>query len=226
MATLHDTAQGSNDASGTSLATTDALTVSTGDLIFVICKWEGASGSTASVTDGTNSYSTANVQLQHPTNVDMQMQTFYAIAASSGTVNPTVGLTSARPYRKILAYSVTPAGGQQFTTVGNVNAATGNGAAPSSGAASATAAGFAGVGFTFYSTETFTAGSGWTVPAEFAADSALKSEYQLQSGSGSLTGDGTAFIAGDYVAQIAIFNESASGGGGGSVKRAMLMGIG
>lgn len=225
MATLHDTALGSNDASGTSLGTADTLAVTTGDLIFVIAKWEGAAGSTASITDGTNSYSTANAQLQHPTNVDMQQQTFYAIAAGSGSITPTLGLSSARVYRQIRAYSVTPAGGASFTTVGNVNAATGNGAAPSSGAASATAAGFAGVGFTFYSTETFTAGSGWTVPAEFASDSALKSEYQLQSGSGSLTGDGTAFIAGDYVAQIAIFNES-GGGGGGSVKRAMLMGIG
>lgn len=214
MATLHDTALGSNDASGTSLATSDALAVSAGDLIFVVAKWEGASGSTASVTDGTNSYSTANAQLQHVSNADMQMQTFYAIAASAGTINPTVGLTSARPFRKILAYSVTPAGGQQFTTVGNVAAAQGNGN-PSSGAASATAAGFAGVGVTFYATDSLTAGSGWSIPAEFAASSALKSEYQLQSGAGSLTGDGTSGINGDWIAQLAIFEESASGGGGG-----------
>lgn len=214
MATLHDTALGSNDASGTSLATTDALAVTTGDLIFVIAKWEGAAGSTASVTDGTNSYSTANAQLAHG-NGDMQMQTFYAIAASSGTINPTVGLSSARPYRKILAYSVTPAGGQEFTTVGNVAAATGTGAAVSSGSASATAAGFAGVGVTYYATDSLAAGSGWTIPAEFSADSALKSEYQLQTGAGSLTGDGTSVVAGAFIAQMAIFNESASGGGGG-----------
>lgn len=223
MATLHDTALGSNDSSGTSLATTDALTVSTGDLIYVVAKWEGSAGATASVADGTNTYSTANTLLAHG-NGDMQQQTFYAIAAGSGTVSPAVTLSSARPYRKILAYSVTPAGGQQFTTVGNVNAATGNGAAVSAGSASATAAGFAGVGVTYYTTDTLTAGSGWTIPAEFASDSALKSEYQLQSGSGSLTGDGTSVVAGDFIAQIAIFNESA--GAGGSVKRAMMMGIG
>lgn len=224
MATLHDTALGSDDTSGTSLATADALTVSAGDLIFVCAKWEGAAGSTGSVTDGTNSYSTANAQLQHPGNGDMQGQTFYAVAASGGTINPTLGLSSARPYRAIRAYSVTPAGGQQFTTVGNVNAATGNGAAVSSGSASATAAGFAGASFVFYASDTITAGSGWTEPAEFNSSAALKSEYQLQSGSGSLTGDATSVIAGDFIAQIAIFNESSSGGGG--AKRMTMMGIG
>lgn len=225
MATLHDTALGTNDTSGTSLATADALTVTAGDCIFVVCKWEGASGSTASISDGSNSYTSVNAQVNHA-NGDLNGQTFVATAGSTTTLTITLSLTSARPYRMIRAYSFTPAGGQTLTqdAVNAGSAAGGSSGAFSYGTASATGAGFSVMARQSYGGEVLTAGSGWSIAAEFTASSALPTQYQLQSGAGTITADGSISTGFDYIWQLAVFKEVA--GGGSSVKRAMLMGIG
>jgi hypothetical protein len=218
MATLHDTALGSNDAAGTSLATADALTVTAGDLIVVLFKHEGASDTWANgdCTDGTNSYTIANTAVHH-TNTDLGSVTFYATAAGTGSITPAVASAS-RPYRWIKAYSFTPAASTTLQ-IGNIAAAQGASdsgtGAMSAGSASATAAGCAVVAFAQYASFPFTSvGSGWSEATEFSTQgsASLKSEYRLQSGAGSLTGDALAGAGSlDYIAQMVIFNESGGG---------------
>lgn len=230
MATLHDTAMGLDDAAGTSLGTTDTLAVTAGDLIVVLFKHEGAADTWANgdCTDGTNTYTIGNAALHH-SNGDLGAITFYATAAGSGNITPTV-TSASRTYRSIKAYSFTPAASKTLQ-VGNTAAVQGTADANglmSAGSASATAAGCAVVSFAHYASWDFEAlGSGWSEATEFDTQgaSALKTEYRLQTGAGSLTGDAdTVGANGPYIAQMIIFNEADAGG---SYKpRSMLLGVG
>lgn len=212
MATLNDTALGSDDTSGTSLATADALSVTAGDLIVVGFKHEGTA-STDSCSDGVDTYSSAVAATLH-TNGDLVGAIFYTTATTTGTRTITCSTAASRPFRKVKAYSFTPAGGKTLqlgNTAQQNQTAT---ASPSAGSASATAAGVAVAFFHLYGAESMTPGSGWTEAAEFNLTDAQTTEYQLQTGAGSLTGDGN-FGAGseDSVSQMAIFNEADAGGG-------------
>ena len=211
MATLHDTALGSDSASGTVLATTDALAVTAGDLIVLFAKAEGAS-TTITGSDGQgNTYSVANSLLEHP-NGDLSGACLWAVAGSTGTVNPTATYGASRPFREVKAYSFTLGGGKSGWALDAVNAATGTSNTPSAGAASATTSGAAAVGFHLYGTRSLTIGSGWTIPLEFSSASPQVSEYQLQAGAGSLTGNGTLSTSVEWVAQLAIFKETTGSG--------------
>lgn len=213
MATLNDTALGTNDASGTSLATSDALTVTAGDLIVVGFKREGATTS-ASCSDGTNSYSACNASYEHA-NGDLGGVVFYTTAAASGTISPQVTLGAARTFRKIKAYSFTPTSGTtlQFENA-NVAEDSALSTTTNTGNASIGAAGVAVAFFHAYGTRSLTAGSGWSEAAEFNISDAQLSEYRLPSGSGTFNGDGTLDSTVDYIGQIATFKEVAVGGGG------------
>jgi hypothetical protein len=215
MATLHDTALGSDDSSGTTLATSDALAVTAGDLVVLTWKREGASGSTASGDTGaaTPAFSTAQATLEHA-NGDLAGGTMYWIATATTTINPRLVLSAARPFRKIKAFSFTPAGGKTFEIDGAGAQAQGSGDTLSSGAGSYTADGCAVAGFALYASDTMTVGAGWAAePAEFTGSDALKAEYQLLSGSGSVTGNATLAGTPDWVASLAIFKEVAAAGG-------------
>jgi hypothetical protein len=214
MATLHDTALADNSASGTTLATADALAVTSGDLVILIAKWEGSNGVAASADTGasTPTFSVAQAVVNH-TNNDLHGAIFYWLATSTGTVNPRLVFDSGRAWRTVKAYSFTPTGGMTFQLDGAGAAAQGSSVDPSAGSASASGAGAAVMGAQCYFAPTPTAGSGWTVPAEFTS-SDLLSEYRLPSGSGSITGNiSSNGQSGDWIAQMAIFLEVAAGGG-------------
>lgn len=214
MATLNDTALFNGDAtSSTTVSTTDALNVTAGDLVWVQIKWEGANGVTAQVDTGasTPTFTSCNALIDH-TNNDLHGQTFALIATSTGTVNPRMVLSAARTWKYIRAYSVTPAGGKSFSaTATAVNAAQGTGSPLSAGSASAGGAGVAFTAFDLYNSHTFTAGTGWTEPAEFNLDGGLACQYRLISGAGSVTGEESSTGFSDaWIAQLAIFDEAAS----------------
>lgn len=218
MSTLNDTALGTNDGSGTTLSTGDALNVTAGDLVVVGVKWEGAT-TTASIDTGasTPTFTDANAIYNMSSGIasgDMSGVVKYWIATSTGTVTPRVVLGAARTFRKIKAYSFTPAGGTTLE-LGNVAAEEDPSllTALSLGPISATAAGVATVFVQMYGTRSLTPGSGWSEATEFNISDAQVTEYRLPTGSGSLTGDGTLSATVDYIGQMAIFNEVALGGG-------------
>jgi hypothetical protein len=215
MATLNDTALASNDASGTTLSTDDALNVTAGDLVVAGVKFEGATTTVTFDTGGsTPVFSVANAVFHHAATNDLNGATAYWIATSSGTVTPRVVLGASRAFRKLKAYSFTPAGGTTLQ-LGNV-AATEQVATdtPSAGSAAATAAGVAVVFFQCYGSEALTPGTGWSEAAEFDITDAQTTEYQLQTGAVTLTGDGSFGVGSeDVISQMAIFNQAAAGGG-------------
>ncbi len=208
MATLNDTANGSNDASGTVLATDDALNVTAGDLIVLLAKCEGAT-TTVTGSDGQgNTYLTARAFLEH-SNGDLSGAILYAIASSTGTITPTATYGAARPFRIVSAYSFSLGAGKTGWALGNTNAAQGTAStALNAGAASATDTGVAVAAGHLYGSRVLTAGTGWTIPAEFSSSAAQVSEYRLITGAGSITGDGTLSGVVDWVAQVAIFTET------------------
>lgn len=205
MATFHDSALGSGSGS-TTVSTSDALTVTAGDLVWVHVKWE-TNAATCTVDTGasTPTFSTANAKFGTP----FSAQAFYWIATSTGTVTPRAVFSEAADFVTIRAISVTPAGGTSLV-LGDTSAAEGNSTSPSSGAADAVAAGASFGGIGIFASVTFTEGSGWTEPAEFDISAAGHAEYQLQSGAGSLTANGTISGANDWIAQLAIFDEEAT----------------
>lgn len=215
-ATLHDTSLGTVDGSGTDLSASDALTVTAGDLVVAGFKWEGADGATAILDTGasTPEFSVANAAQFHEGPGDLSGGVWYWIATDTGTVTVRARLTAARTFRKIKAYSFTPGTGTTLE-LGNVAAVEGLGTAYSAGSASAIAAGVATVFFHLYGPRDLQVGAGgWAEAAEFTAlDDAQGTEYQFQTGAGSLTGDGSGESPTVYnIAQLAIFDEAELGG--------------
>jgi hypothetical protein len=214
MATLNNTALGSNDTSGTSLGTADALSVTAGDLIYVIFKYEGAvdTFTGSSCTGGGLTFAVAADEFFDSLG-DLGLVTFYATATSTTTITPTVASAS-RSWRRVQAYSFTPAASTTLG-LGNMAAAEGGSSTtPSTGAASATAAGVAIGAFALYASADFTAtGSGFSEAAEFdaAGAAALRTVYQLQTGAGSLTSAPTLDTSTWWIASLVIFNESGGG---------------
>lgn len=209
MASFHDTAKGFNNASGTSVGTTDTLAVTAGDLIYVCCKWEGANGAVATVSDGVDTYVEATA-VQNHTNNDLHERTLWTTASTTGSRTITFNLGAARVWRYVAAISFTPAANRTWS-LGNTSQGTPNNtAAFSAGTAAYTGAGVAMVFNGIYGSRTLTGGSGWTVPAELTTD-LITGEYQLiASGSGSLTGDGDHGAGVEWLSHMAIFNEVAA----------------
>jgi hypothetical protein len=211
VSTLHDTATGNADASGTTVSCADALTVTAGDLVVVAVKHEEAS-TTIQVDTGASTpvFSTANAYRYHA-GTDLAGYVAYWKATSSGTVTPRAVLAAARAFKQIRAWAFTPAGGTELV-LDTVAAAEGTGGAGSAGSASATAAGASVVVLPIYSSVDIAAGSGWTEAAEHGGATSLNGEYRLQTGAGSLTGDWGDTSGWAWIAQMAIFKEVAAGG--------------
>lgn len=209
MASFHDTAKGFNNASGTSVGTTDALAVTAGDLIYVCCKWEGANAAIATVTDGTDTYVEATA-VQNHTNNDLHERTLWTTATTTGSRTITFNLDAARTWRYVAAISITPAASRSWS-LGNTSQGTPNNtAAFSAGTAAYTGAGVAVVFNALYGSRTLTGGAGWTVPTELTTD-LITGEYQIiASGSGSLTGDGDHGAGVEWLSHMAIFKEVAA----------------
>lgn len=219
MATLNDTALASDDNSGTTLSTGDALNVTAGDLVVAGVKFEGAITTVTFDTGAaTPTFSVANAAeafgLASPAQNDLNGATGYWIATSTGTVTPRVVLGAARAFRKFKVYSFTPAGGMTLQ-LGNVASAQQSGTdTPSAGAAAATAAGVSLTFFQQYGSESLTPGASWLEAAELDLTDAQTTQYQLQTGAGTITGSGSFGVGSeDVISQLAIFNETPSGGG-------------
>lgn len=212
MATFHDSAKsGTDNSSGTSTPTADTLAVTAGDLIYVVCKWEGANGAVASVTDGVDTYAEVT-PVQNHTNNDLHLRTFSTLATTTGTRTITFALDAARPYRRCSAISYTPAATKSFAldAIATPPATPNNTAAVSAGSASATDAGCAIASFGLYGDRTLTVGSGWTLPAELDNTMAIM-EHRAVTGAGSITGDGTFSGGVEWLAHLAIFKETGGG---------------
>lgn len=221
---FHDTAKsGTDNSSGTSTATADALAVTAGDLIVVVAKWEQAlAGSTVTISDGTDTYAAATTAQGH-TNNDLNMQMFWTTATTTGTRTITATHSAARTFRRLAAMSITPTSGYTWS-IGNTGQGTnGNSnATPTAGSVTGVAAGVAVMGSGLYGDRNFTAGTGWTVPTEFATTNMAVMEYDLTP-SGTITGDGSFSAGVEWLAHVAIFQENAPVS---SVKRALLLGVG
>ena len=223
--TLHDTAKsGTDNSSGTSTPTADTLAVTANDVIWVICKWEGATaGATASVSDGVDTYTAATAQIDH-TNNDLHMQCFWTKATTTGTRTITFTLSSARGFRRCAAASFTPSAGITSWALGNtVSSTLGNSNASPTAGTTTGGPGVAVVGFGMYGDRDLTAGTGWTVPAELDNTMAC-GEYQFPTAaSTSLTGDGSFSAGVEWLAQLVFLNEVSSGGSAGVVENVIWM---
>lgn len=215
MATLHDSSLGDADASGTTLSAADTLAVTAGDIVIVGGSCEGANGVTFSFDTGasTPTFTEGNVLRDCTTGSgagDLHGTTHYWIADTTGNLTVRMLLSAARTFRHLRAYSFTPTASYTFE-LDAVAAAEGDSLSPSAGSASASTIGATIVYFPFYASHTFTAGSGWTEPAEFSGSVAAHSEYKLHS-AGSQTGDATIGSGSNQVwmAQMAIFKEVAT----------------
>lgn len=217
MATFHDSALGSAAASSVGpLATTDALTVTAGDLVASCGKWE--SGTTTVTFDSgasTPLFTVANAVRQESGSLTCGAIYFW-IATATGTINPRMTLGAARDFREHRALSITPAAGKTFV-LGNVNAADGPLSATliSAGTAAATGAGVGITGIALFGSRTITPGTNWLEPAEFNTSISAHAQYQLISGSGTITGDCTLSSAVEFVIQLALFMEVALPSGAG-----------
>lgn len=209
MASLIDTALGSDDTSGTTLATTDSFTAVTGDLIVAGTKYEGATASTALFDTGaaTPTFSVLSPLYHHIALGDLGGASAYWIATAPGAINPRVVIGAARSFRRIWAYLFRPAAGMTFTLDAAATAAEGNSNAPTSNAASASVAGVAVAFFPLYQTMSWAPDSPWLEPAEFNPNASFASQYQIVSGAGSLTASGVAGAADFWIALMGILKE-------------------
>lgn len=211
MASLHDTSLGTADASGTSLSCADTLAVTAGDLVVVGLKWEGLD-TTVTIDTGasTPAFDVAVAKEIYSGNNDLNGGVWWWVATATGTVTVRSTLGASRPFRKLKAYSFTPAGGASWS-LGNTNRAQVDTTTPSAGAANATAAGVSVAFFQMYASRALTPGTGWSEVAEFNLTDAQVTQYRLPSGSESITGNGTLDNSTPTIAQIATFSEVASG---------------
>jgi hypothetical protein len=195
--TLHDTALGAATGSGTTVSTTDALAITSGDLVVVCVKWEDVSTTCTAKWDGTNSATQSNAVLGASSSSFGSM--FYAVANSSGNYNPSATLGSAASFKYIRAYSFTPTAGKTWT-LGNITAGTGSGMTLNPGSLSTNAAGGVSV-FTYalYASATsFTPLSPLVEAAEFAVSESIRSEYGLPTGATTYSDTRTVNTGGSY----------------------------
>ena len=212
MATLHDTALGSG--SGTSTSTADALSVTAGDLVCAMVKWESGNGLTCTVDTGasTPTFATANAKYLSVGTNDHCGQTFYWTATSTGTVTVRASFDGSGSFIELQAYSFTPDSGGNTFVLSDAAVAEGSSNSPSSGSVTVDAAGVAIGSFSLYASATLTPGTGWSQPAELQSSNSLMTEYRLPSGSGTVTADGTVSGAPEWIAQGASFEEVTGGG--------------
>lgn len=213
MTAFHDTAKsGTDNSSGTSTPTADTVAETAGDVVIAFHKWEGANGAVDSISDGTGDTWTAVSAVQNHTNNDLHLHLWWKVASGSGSRTVTATLDVARPYRRLGVITITPTGGTTWQ-IGNVPQGTnGNSnASPTAGSAAGVAAGVALMASGTYGDRDFTAGTGFTVPAEFATANMAVVEYDLTP-SGTIAFDG-AFSAGvEWLAHGAVFEEVTASG--------------
>ena len=115
----------SNDASGATLGAT-LTNVQAGSLIVAFAKWEGAAGSTVTLSDGTSTFS-ADVQ-NDAANGDLHGRFFYLPASvKTGTVIYTASWSQARPFRRLAVYEYRAGGGSvAFDASNRATATTGS----------------------------------------------------------------------------------------------------
>lgn len=209
--TFHDAALAVDSASGTGPLNVN-VTVTAGDLVHITAHWEGAAGATESISDTQSlTWSVANALLSHSNN-DLRTVTYYAKAASSGTLTVGFSLSAARTFRSITAISFTPTSGTNLQLDGTGAQAQGTSVSPSAGSATpSTATGCAITTFGMYGIRTLTAGTGWTAQISTGGSDPVLLEYRIISSATSITGDGTLDSSNEYVAQMAIFKEVALG---------------
>lgn len=179
----------SASASGGGLPVT-VTNVAVGDLIVVICKWEGTT-TTCSVSDGTTAIAqtTVGVQNNGGANGEPHLAVFYLLASvASGSVTYTPTLGANKVFRDTVAFAVTPPTG---TTVSL------DGTAAGSSATSGTAANSGNT------TTTGTNGMSVGAYAEFGATLTLplvnavrKDTYAVASATGNSAGWMTAYTSG------------------------------
>lgn len=222
--TFHDADYGTNDSSGTSLAT-PAIDVTSGDMIVCGLKWEGTATVTAGVTysqsGGGSVTNTGNTTVGNHTvgGGDLHGQVFYARATSTGTVTATFTLSGGAPYRIIACMTFTPAAGQSLSFDGSVGptnfASSGTGSTLQTASRTISAAGFSATFAAKYGSTGSSAPTNWVVPTALDVGSALSADYRLQATSANYVGEITLLTSTPETVLTRVdFIESAAGGGG------------
>lgn len=110
------------NVSGTSLSVTVSSTGS-GNLLVALVGWEGANGSTVSVSDGTNGFTSTAVT--NACSNDCHAQWFYLLSSSAGKTSITATWSSGRIYRYIYIYEYSYTGTASFDVLKS-NSSTGS----------------------------------------------------------------------------------------------------
>lgn len=208
MATLHDNKIITDTAAGTLLANTgNTLAVTLGDKVTVFYKHEGAADVPTIDDDGANSWVIDGAYTRH-TNNDLAAIAWSCVAKANASLVISIHSAS-RSFRHAEIASWTPTSLPlvlDATQVKIIN--TGNDALPNAGSAgTALAAGLSLGLFGMYGARQLTPGGAWTEPSAWNISNNVTGEYQLQTGSGSITVDGTFDSSVEYVGMLLIYNE-------------------
>jgi len=226
------TAAGANGASDTTIATSTALSVTAGDLIYVAISWEGAD-TTLSVDDTVNTYSEISYGGGHPgggaTPTEPWHAAFWAVAATTTTVTITATYGAARTFRAITAVCQHPDAAGTISLDGTPSAAGGLSTAVATGntttATQDTNCGISLVGYSEYGDNPSAELINGTA-ADTITNNGNHEVWQLRYTTGG-TWEGAATIGfNHWAAGIASFKIVASGGGSIVNRESLRRGIG
>jgi hypothetical protein len=214
MATIHDF---DSAATGSGTDTTSVITidVTAGDAVYVSAGFEGTGPTTIVYSDSqVNDYDDITAVLSHANN-DLHASSGWAIAASTGALTITATYGATRTWRSIIAFSVTPGGGNTFE-LDDFASATATNISPSSGSMDATTA----LGFIFSVFRTYGArdidvvGSGYSsgAPINTTATDGHLGQYRSHASATSYTGNCDLTSSSEYIAMAAILREVTGGG--------------
>jgi hypothetical protein len=196
MATIHDF---DSAATGSGTDTTSVITidVTAGDAVYVSAGFEGTGPTTIVYSDSqVNDYDDITAVLSHANN-DLHASSGWAIAASTGALTITATYGATRTWRSIIAFSVTPGGGNTFE-LDDFASATATNISPSSGSMDATTA----LGFIFSVFRTYGARD----------IDVVGSGYSSHASATSYTGNCDLTSSSEYIAMAAILREVTGGG--------------
>lgn len=188
--------------SGGTTCTTSALTVTAGDIVWMMVQSYEVGTNSASDSKS-DSFSAANA---HAVSNDSGQQTLVATSAAGGSTTFTCTTTSSTTTLTCVALDIAP--GSASNALDKIAAGTGDSTSLSSGATSTTSMAaelLIGCGSGEGTGLTFTAGSSWTIPSGATTNAGGTSsmcEYQVVSATGTYTATATISSSEYWIMQI------------------------
>ena len=222
-----------NASGGTSLNNA-STTVSTGDVLIVLCVYGDGATLTESVTDGTNTYTKIGSTINDAGN-SQSMVVFVCMNPTAGTYTQTFTISVSSPYRGIACFrysGLDNAGTPLSVGAARANVATSADALTTGNLTPSSQPGLLWAGTLEDATGTVTAAAGTgftdrgTIASWVANISNTRGEDKRITSTSAVGGTFTVSNATNGFLAMAVFVPEASAGGGGAAGRATLLGVG